>query len=118
MNIRRWIIAIHRDVGYFFTGFIIIFATSGIALNHIDHWNPNFIIERRLVEIELPDASEKVTQEHIFIAREREMLFVPESLEIDVDEDDVYEGKLKARIAFTLGKGSYATMVIKALFEH
>lgn len=65
MNARRIVIAVHRDLGYFFTGFIIIFAVSGIALNHIDHWNPDFIIQRRTVSLKLPGSSEDVTREGV-----------------------------------------------------
>jgi len=35
----------HRDIGYLITGLTIIYALSGIALNHKHDWNPNYIIE-------------------------------------------------------------------------
>ena len=35
---------LHRDIGYFFFGMTIIYAVSGIALNHRHQWNPNYII--------------------------------------------------------------------------
>ena len=41
---RKYNRAIHRDLGYFFTGMVIIYALSGIALNHRKEWNPNYII--------------------------------------------------------------------------
>ncbi len=44
---RKWNRILHRDVGYFFFGMTIIYALSGIALNHIDDWNPSYIIENR-----------------------------------------------------------------------
>ena len=31
----------HRDLGYFFVGLTIIYSISGIALNHLHHWNPD-----------------------------------------------------------------------------
>jgi hypothetical protein len=34
--------AIHRDVGYLAVGFTVIYALSGIAMNHIEDWDPNF----------------------------------------------------------------------------
>jgi uncharacterized protein len=37
---------LHRDIGYFFFGMTIIYAVSGIALNHRHQWNPNYIITR------------------------------------------------------------------------
>ena len=39
---RGWLRAIHRDVGYLAVGFTVIYALSGIAMNHIDDWDPNF----------------------------------------------------------------------------
>lgn len=40
----------HRDFGYFFFGATLIYALSGIALNHLSDWNPNYSVE--IVEFE------------------------------------------------------------------
>lgn len=37
---------LHRDIGYLCIGLTLVFAISGIALNHIGDWNPNYIVER------------------------------------------------------------------------
>jgi len=42
---------VHRDFGYFFTATTLIYALSGIALNHIRDWNPNYIISSQKVSI-------------------------------------------------------------------
>ena len=42
----RVIRKLHRDFGYLVIGFTIVFAISGIAVNHIHDWNPNYQIER------------------------------------------------------------------------
>ncbi len=39
---RPWVRAIHRDVGYFAVGLTLVYALSGIAVNHIADWDPNF----------------------------------------------------------------------------
>jgi hypothetical protein len=39
---RAWLRAVHRDVGYLAVGFTIIYAVSGIAMNHLEDWDPNF----------------------------------------------------------------------------
>ncbi len=44
MKLQRLNRAVHRDLGYFFFGVTLIYAISGIALNHRDQWNSNFII--------------------------------------------------------------------------
>lgn len=38
---------LHRDFGYFFVGMILIYAISGIAINHKSDWNPNYIIRNQ-----------------------------------------------------------------------
>jgi hypothetical protein len=39
---RRWLRALHRDAGYLAVGLTLVYAISGIAINHIDDWDPNF----------------------------------------------------------------------------
>ncbi len=51
MKFRRLIIATHRDVGYFFAGLTVMYAVSGVAVNHIDDWNPNYVIRREVVDV-------------------------------------------------------------------
>ena len=46
MNWRKWNNILHRDIGYLSVGLTIIFAISGIAVNHIEDWNPSYKIER------------------------------------------------------------------------
>lgn len=42
IRVRPWVRAIHRDVGYFAVGLTFIYAFSGLAVNHIQDWDPNF----------------------------------------------------------------------------
>jgi uncharacterized protein len=44
-NIRKWIKILHRDIGYLAAGLTIIYAISGVAVNHVDEWNPNYSIK-------------------------------------------------------------------------
>jgi hypothetical protein len=46
MNWRRWNNILHRDLGYLCFGLTVIYAISGVAVNHIADWNPNYRIER------------------------------------------------------------------------
>ncbi|WP_169308310.1 PepSY-associated TM helix domain-containing protein [Ferrimonas aestuarii] len=43
---------LHRDVGYFCIGFAIIFAVSGIAVNHVADWNPNYAVEQQVQAVD------------------------------------------------------------------
>jgi len=44
-KLRKWSRILHRDIGYFFIGTTIIYSLSGIALNHMSDWNPNYTVE-------------------------------------------------------------------------
>ncbi len=52
---RKWNKAVHRDFGYFFFGMIVIYSLSGIAINHINDWNPNYIVLTEEIEIAPPE---------------------------------------------------------------
>lgn len=53
---------IHRDLGYLFVGMTIIYGLSGIALNHIDDWNPSYIIKNKEVSVETSDYSGRLSE--------------------------------------------------------
>jgi len=53
---RAWLRAIHRDFGYVAVGFTVIYALSGLAINHIKDWDPNFTsTEKTLTIAPIPD---------------------------------------------------------------
>ncbi len=52
---RKWNRAVHRDFGYFFFGMVVIYALSGIAINHVNDWNPNYIVISEEFEIDPPE---------------------------------------------------------------
>jgi|APSaa5957512622_1039677.scaffolds.fasta_scaffold00213_19 uncharacterized protein len=62
---RKWNRIIHRDLGYFFFGMTIIYAVSGIAINHIDDWNPNFSVEYQQIAVDLPQEKSQITEEAV-----------------------------------------------------
>jgi hypothetical protein len=39
---RRWNRAIHRDLGYVCVGLTLVYGASGVAVNHVRDWNPNY----------------------------------------------------------------------------
>jgi uncharacterized protein len=47
MNLSKLNRVTHRDIGYLIAGLTIIYAISGIALNHKNNWNPNYIFDNR-----------------------------------------------------------------------
>jgi len=68
MNFYKLNRALHRDFGYFFAAMTIIYALSGIALNHRKDWNPNYSIRRTEHQIIIPadiHTNEKLVVEQI-----------------------------------------------------
>ena len=45
VTLRKYARFLHRDLSYFLAGIIIIYAVSGIALNHRSSFNPDYSIE-------------------------------------------------------------------------
>lgn len=58
-QLRKWSRILHRDIGFFFIGTTIIYGLSGIALNHLRDWNPNYSVENKgfITEINLDKSS-------------------------------------------------------------
>ena len=48
---RRWNLALHRDVGYLTVALTLVYAISGLAVNHIASWNPNYTKTREIRQI-------------------------------------------------------------------
>lgn len=51
MKIRKLIRILHRDIGYIAFGLTIIYSISGIAVNHVSDWNPNYNITKETLII-------------------------------------------------------------------
>lgn len=73
MKLRKWLKILHRDIGYLAVGLTILFSISGIAVNHIHEWNPNYSIEIKESEIPVPQD----------ISKERLVDYVLNALQID-----------------------------------
>lgn len=64
-KIRRLNIAVHRDLGYFFSSLIVVYCISGIALNHVDDWNPDFIVTKDTIHINRTYSVAEITKEKV-----------------------------------------------------
>ena len=51
---RPWLRAVHRDVGYLAVGLTLVYALSGLAVNHIADWDPNFKSYEHTSRVALP----------------------------------------------------------------
>jgi uncharacterized protein len=43
--------AVHRDVGYVAVALTLAYGLSGLVVNHLDDWNPNYRFETKRVEL-------------------------------------------------------------------
>ncbi len=55
---RKWNNILHRDIGYTIVALVLIYGISGLAVNHVADWNPNYRIEKHMLKIE-PIASQQ-----------------------------------------------------------
>ena len=50
-SVRNLVRAVHRDLGNLAVGLTLVYAASGLAVNHIADWDPNFTNYERTVEL-------------------------------------------------------------------
>ena len=66
MRWRKTFRVLHRDIGYFIAALTLVYCISGIAVNHIEDWNPSYRFSERQVNIgPLPDASYLQMQQYV-----------------------------------------------------
>lgn len=58
IQIRGWVRAIHRDLGYLAVGLTLVYALSGLAVNHVSDWDPSFKSYERNVQMGGPIAGD------------------------------------------------------------
>jgi hypothetical protein len=63
MNLSKLNRVTHRDIGYLLAGMAIIYAISGISLNHKNNWNPNYIYDNRTFKSEVKITRESFSKE-------------------------------------------------------
>jgi len=60
LALRPWLRALHRDFGYLVVGLTFVYALSGLAVNHIADWDPNFIEREETLSLGAPLPAEDV----------------------------------------------------------
>jgi uncharacterized protein len=95
---RGWLRAVHRDVGYLVVGLTFVYAISGLALNHVEDWEPNFKTVEREHQLGALSASAdeaaaevaarlglKAAPDDAYPLDDRELVLVYESRTLEVD---------------------------------
>jgi len=69
MKWRKLVRVLHRDIGYAATALTLAYSLSGLAVNHIEDWNPNYSFET--VEVDLgPLPTSSYDEMEAFVVRE------------------------------------------------
>lgn len=50
--LRKWSRVLHRDLSYFFAGMFLIYAISGLVMNHRDTINPNYKLTQHTYKVD------------------------------------------------------------------
>lgn len=65
LKLRRLNSDLHRDIGYFLSGLILVYCISGIALNHANDWNPDFVIHKRSITLDRVYTTNEVNNQQL-----------------------------------------------------
>ena len=105
---RQWrplVRGLHRDAGYLAVGFTVIYALSGLAVNHVQDWDPNFHSERVVRQLKKPVAADdavaarEIAEELGLQAKIRSVRrFGPDQLDIDTDSGKINVDPTNGRV--------------------
>ena len=106
--LARFNLAAHRDIGYVCASLILAYCLSGIALNHIGDWNPDFVISKRTIS--MPHLYEKATMTQEVIT-ELGKLVGEESYKVydfpTPDQVKIYYDNASLHLNLSTGQGIY-----------
>lgn len=64
-SFRRVLRVTHRDVGYLTAALVVAYCLSGVALNHADIWNPDFVVEKQHVVVPKRTSADGLSRQQI-----------------------------------------------------
>lgn len=120
MRWRHLLRVVHRDIGYACVALILAYGISGLAVNHIEDWNPNYALDVRAIDLgPLPPGTYAERAAHVVDvldldpAAVRGHFFESETdLRVYLDEGQ------EVRLDVTTGRGTVKTLSRRAvLFE-
>ena len=118
MRWRHLFRVVHRDIGYVAVALTLAYCLSGIAVNHIDDWNPNYSYAERAVDIGPLPAGSLVDKEAYVVDKLRlDRAAVRGHFQETATELRVFlvEGQ-EARVEMTTGRGTLKTITKRAVF--
>lgn len=119
MKLRKLNYILHRDLGYLFFGMSLIYALSGIALNHIREWNPNYVIKNYTVTLTDSVSRDQIDKEWVVsmlndldLKKEYKKHYFPSDQVLKVF---LYHGNVEVNLA--TGTGSLETIRKRPVFN-
>lgn len=72
-TVRKWCRNIHRELSFLFTGVILVYAISGIALNHKKDFNSDYIVKQEsfVADGVFPMVKEAVNKDYVLATLKR-----------------------------------------------
>ena len=64
-NLRRWSRTIHRELSFFLSGMVLIYAISGLVMNHRDTINPHYSVSRTELTIKEKPIPNNISRQSI-----------------------------------------------------
>jgi len=116
-NLRKLNASLHRDLGYFFSALIFIYCISGIALNHINDWNPDFILPHDTIRVGAKLSKTSLSEQDIkrynaLVKEEKHKLYdFPTK-----DQVKIYYDNASLHINFSRGTGIYEKVAKRPIF--
>ena len=116
---RRWFRAFHRDIGYAAVALVLAYGISGLAVNHLDSWNPSYKFAEQSVDIgalhgSLTEMESQIVERLHLDPRAVRGHFQENDRELRVFLDEGQE----ARVDMQTGRGTLKTLSRRAvLFE-
>jgi hypothetical protein len=59
---RRVNRAVHRDLGYLCAGLTVVYALTGVLLNHLHDWNPHWRLETAAAQVAAPPPADRFSE--------------------------------------------------------
>lgn len=118
MKWRKAFRAVHRDVGYAAVALTIAYGLSGIAVNHIEDWNPSYSYATESVAVgPLPAGSLDAKAAHVVAA----LALDPRDVRGHVQENErelrvFLRGGSEVRLDMTTGTGTHMAVTERAVF--
>ena len=115
---RRLFRAIHRDLGYIAVALILAYGLSGIAVNHIEDWNPNYTLSTTDVDVgPLPMDSLAAAEAHVIAKLGVPRRDVRGHVQDSVRDFRVFlDGGQEVKVDIATGRGTYTTLAKRRVF--